>query len=125
VLRWPDPDVVIEAARGWADSLAQQRKDVLRIGYFGSYARGDWGVGSDLDLVIVVTETNAPFHERSLQFQSPDLPVPAEMLIYTAAEWDKLMSKSTRFANMLRTEARWLYEQQQSSSTAKSTGSSK
>jgi hypothetical protein len=49
-------------------------------------------VGSDLDLVIVINESNSPFNERPLHFDSPDLPVPAEMLVYTAAEWDQLMS---------------------------------
>src|SRR6266516_1120095 len=64
VLRWPNADVVIGAARNWATALGRARKDVIRIGYIGSYARGDWGVGSDLDLVIVTDEANAPFHER-------------------------------------------------------------
>ena len=110
VLRWPDDKTVIEAARNWASVLGQQRKDILRIGYFGSYARGDWGVGSDLDLILVIDDANAPFHERALQFESPRLPVPAEMLVYSAAEWDKLIFESTRFSNMLKNEARWLYD---------------
>lgn len=125
MLRWPKADVVINAAQKWAAALAQVRPDVIRIGYFGSYARGDWGVGSDLDLLIVIHESDAPFHERALQFESPHLPVPAEMLIYTAAEWNKLMRESTRFSNMLRQEARWLFARDESSSTARSSAPSK
>lgn len=108
-LRWPKAEVVVEAARNWAAARAGTCKHIIRVGYFGSYARGDWGVGSDLDLVIVIDETSRPFHERPLEFESPRLPVPAEMLVYTAAEWDKLMYASTRFSNMLKNEARWLY----------------
>jgi len=37
----------------------------LRIGYFGSYARGDWGVGSDLDLLVIVTAAEEAFEKRS------------------------------------------------------------
>ena len=54
VLKWPDAQTVDKAVRRWAEDIHQNRKDVLRIGYFGSYARGDWGVGSDLDLIIIL-----------------------------------------------------------------------
>ena len=54
VLKWPDAKTVDAAARRWAEKIAQDKKYVLKIGYFGSYARGDWGVGSDLDLIIIV-----------------------------------------------------------------------
>ncbi len=40
VLTWPDRETVVRALRAWADGLARARRDVLRVGYFGSYARG-------------------------------------------------------------------------------------
>lgn len=52
MLKWPDKEAVDFAMRRWAKCMAGSRKDVLQIGYFGSYARGDWGVGSDLDLIV-------------------------------------------------------------------------
>src|SRR5450756_645313 len=51
VLTWPPRDAVDEAARAWGAALKASRSDVVRVGYFGSYARGDWGVGSDLCLL--------------------------------------------------------------------------
>ncbi len=44
VLKWPDSDIVIESFLKWAKKAVQNRKDVVKIGYFGSYARGNWGV---------------------------------------------------------------------------------
>jgi predicted nucleotidyltransferase len=41
VLRWPDAQTVDHAVREWAQKVVRHREDVLRIGYFGSYARGD------------------------------------------------------------------------------------
>ncbi len=41
VLKWPDVQTVEKAVRRWAEVIDQNRKDVLRIGYFGSYARGE------------------------------------------------------------------------------------
>lgn len=52
VLRWPDATTVHQAVCRWAREAARTRPEVLRVGYFGSYARGDWGVGSDLDLYL-------------------------------------------------------------------------
>jgi predicted nucleotidyltransferase len=40
VLIWPDAESVDLAARRWAEH-ASQNPEVVRIGYFGSYARGD------------------------------------------------------------------------------------
>jgi hypothetical protein len=44
VLKWPNKKAVDSAVRLWAEKVSRERKDVQKIGYFGSYARGDWGV---------------------------------------------------------------------------------
>jgi predicted nucleotidyltransferase len=56
----------------------------VAVGYFGSYARGDWGVGSDLDLVVIVEASAEPFERRA---------VPVDLLVYTRAEWTRLASR--------------------------------
>ncbi|MCF8050815.1 MAG: nucleotidyltransferase domain-containing protein [Desulfobacterales bacterium] len=87
----------------------KKRPDIAAIGYFGSYARGDWGVGSDLDLIAVVKETNEPFERRPIEWDLSRLPVPAEILVYTLGEWEKLSSKGGRFARVLNEEVVWTY----------------
>jgi uncharacterized protein len=110
VHRWPDAANVIAAAETWARDLAERREDVLRVGCIGSYARGDWGVGSDLDVVLIVRESAHPFHQRNLEFDTLSLPVPVDLLVYTADEWEKMISGETRFGLMLKTETRWLFD---------------
>ncbi len=63
VLKWPDKETVDFAVRCWAERMARVRKDVLQIGYFGSYARGDWGVGSDLDLIVIIESSSEPVED--------------------------------------------------------------
>lgn len=107
VLRWPDASEVDRAVRAWAASVAR-RPDVLAVGYFGSYARGDWGVGSDVDLVVVVGEDQEPAVSRPAHWDTTGLPVPADVLVYTREEWDRL-PRAGRFYQTLREEAVWVY----------------
>ena len=56
VLRWPSHEEVVAAVKQWVREEARRRPELLELGYFGSYARGDWAVGSDLDLVAIVDD---------------------------------------------------------------------
>lgn len=108
VLRWPDRKTVVAALEAWAAQEAPKHAGLVRLGYFGSYARGDWGVGSDLDLVAVVKDSPEPFERRALGWNLASLPVPTELLVYTLAEWESLLASGSRFARMLQTECVWL-----------------
>lgn len=49
-----------------------------------------------------------PSWQRSLGLPLEELPVPAEALVYTLAEWQALPERSPRLAQTLRRETRWL-----------------
>ena len=108
VLKWPDRKKVVEGLATWAAREAPRHRGLVRLGYFGSYARGDWGVGSDLDLVAVVEESEQPFEQRAIQWDLRGLPVPTEILVYTAREWSALLASGSRFARTMQTECIWL-----------------
>jgi predicted nucleotidyltransferase len=110
VLRWPVPQAVRRALDGWLKQVLSDHPEVLRIGYFGSYARGDWGVGSDLDLVVIVPSSDKPFTERPPDWDVTRLPVPTDTLIYTQDEWDALAQKSPRFFATLGSETVWVFD---------------
>ncbi len=105
VLKWADAKTVDAAVRRWAER--KDKKNVLKIGYFGSYARGDWGVGSDLDLVIILESSKLPFERRSVEWDVTELPVPADVIVYTKEEWNSL--SETRFFKTIAQEAVWIY----------------
>ncbi len=108
VFTWPDAHTVDAAVRRWAQHVVARHAGVLRVGYFGSYARGDWGVGSDLDLVVVVELSDLPAERRAAQWDITELPVPADILIYTQAEWQALDPKD-RLPRVLARETVWVY----------------
>jgi len=94
--------------RRWAADLARAHPEVLGVGYFGSYARGDWGVGSDLDVVIVVEQSAKPFEMRAAAWDTRDLPVPADVLTYSREEWLHLVQTRSAFGTLAR-EMVWVW----------------
>jgi len=81
----------------------------MKLGYFGSYARGDWGMGSDLDIIAVVQASAAPFTERAGAFDISGLPVPGELLVYTDGEWSSMQLEGRRFIRDLERETVWVF----------------
>jgi hypothetical protein len=108
VLRWPDAETVHRAAQAWVTALAETTPDIIAAGYFGSYARGDAGVGSDLDLIVLLRDSALPFERRAATWPLESLPVPAEALVYTLAEWQQMPHHHPRFFRVLCDETRWL-----------------
>jgi len=108
VIKWPDGEIVRQALQKWAIEIKRKNADVVKVGYFGSYARGDWGVGSDLDILVVVEKSHHPRERRAIRFDKEQLPVPADLLVYTLDEWESLSASATKFAEVISREAVWL-----------------
>jgi predicted nucleotidyltransferase len=108
VHRWPDAETVLTGARQWAARLAAHKPGVLAVGCFGSYARGDAAVGSDLDLVVIVRDDDALPNPADDLWAVERLPVPADRLAYTAEQWAQLRAADSRFWRTIEREARWL-----------------
>jgi predicted nucleotidyltransferase len=49
LLRWHEPEQILNQGRHWAALAAAEHPGLERVGLFGSYGRGEAGVGSDLD----------------------------------------------------------------------------
>lgn len=90
VFEWPDRTRVLEAARGWAEQLVGADSAVQSVFCVGSYARDDWGVGSDLDVVVIVSACEPSPVERHRRFEPTGIPVPADVMVFTTEEWSRL-----------------------------------
>jgi predicted nucleotidyltransferase len=88
--------------------MVEKREDILRIGYFGSYARGDFGFGSDLDLIVILERSELPILERPVEWDITGLPVPADLLVYTLYEWMSMKERGRFYETVMR-EAVWVY----------------
>jgi predicted nucleotidyltransferase len=109
VTKWPDLESVREAVGRWTKEEVPKHPDLIRLGYFGSCARGEWGVGSDLDLIAIVADSSDAFERRNLSWSLTSFPVPSDLLVYTLSEWESLEKTGSRFARTLSLETLWIY----------------
>jgi len=114
VLVWPTRAEVESGLRQWAAHQARLRPELARVGYFGSYARGDWGVGSDVDIILLLSTSETPVQRRALAWDATTLPVPADLVIYTVGEWNALLASGRKFGRTLVSEVVWVYSRGES-----------
>ena len=96
-----DRDEVIEKTRAAVGTLARGRAEIERVVLFGSMARGDAVPGSDVDLLMVLSESRFPFLDRSVEYKPSGIPVGVDVFAYTEDEIDKM----TRDGHMLLKQA--------------------
>ena len=106
LLRWPSRAAVQAAVVRWARDAANRDRSIRRVGYFGSCARGDWGVGSDVDLILVY---DRPAAAAAARIDTAELPVAADVLVFAEAEWQARLLRGDRFARVLQTETVWVF----------------
>ena len=86
-----DRGAVLEQVKRWADELLRRVAEVEAVVLFGSMARGDATAHSDVDLLIVLRQSDLPFHERDRSIPYPPVPVPVELFPYTVAEVETML----------------------------------
>ena len=107
------PRAELEAAlRRWAETIGPERPEILRIGYFGSYAHGDHTPASDLDVVVLLGECDRPMLQRMLDYLPDGVPVGCEVFPYTADEVDRMRRDGRGWWREIETNAVWVWVRQ-------------
>jgi len=94
VLKWPGREVVLDSARRWAVELRANDPKVVQMLCVGSCARGDYGVGSDLDLIVIVEAAPDSPVDRRRRYEPTAFPVPVDVTVLTRTEWSAFAEKS-------------------------------
>lgn len=118
VLRWPEPEQVLRQVAEWAARIDRAHPGLERVGVFGSYGRGDAGVGSDLDLLLIDRRAHGPQQLRLLLWPLEELPLSCDALVLTPGEHADLLASGSAMAAALQRECRWLWERGQESGPA-------
>ena len=92
------------------DPCGAGQPDPLAVGVFGSYGRGTAGVGSDLDLLLILQRCDEPIWERLRRWDTSSLPLACDLLVYSLEEWRSLPQWNPKLAEALLNDTRWLGE---------------
>lgn len=78
-----------EALWDYLHRLAERyrlRPDVRAVVLFGSLAREEFAVGSDIDLLLILDESAQPFPHRLPEYMPEDAPIDVQVFPYTVDE---------------------------------------
>jgi UTP:GlnB (protein PII) uridylyltransferase len=109
LLRWPEPEQVLRRVVDWAACHAEDHPGLQRVGVFGSYGRGEAGVGSDLDLLLIDDQASGTQQGRLLLWPLEELPLSCDALVFTPAEHAELLAGGSAMAQALKHDCRWLW----------------
>lgn len=89
--------------------IAQRLGTALRpdaIYLFGSFARGDANADSDLDLMVIVPESNQTRYARSVEARRfvSDIATPKDIVVLTRKEWQEEQQVVCSLASAVRRE---------------------
>jgi len=84
-------------AKLWAKSLGSRDKNIVKIFCFGSICKGTWGMGSDLDIAVILDRTKVPFISRACLYDTSAISVPTDILVYTQSEIKVFAFEKRRF----------------------------
>ena len=80
-----DEQAVWTALENFVKHLAG-RPEVLAIVLFGSLAQGRLSVGSDVDVLLILAESERPFRERLSLYRPDHFPIDIDVFPYTLME---------------------------------------
>jgi predicted nucleotidyltransferase len=90
VVKSIDEGAVRRAVDRYAADLLATRPNVEEIVVFGSFERGTFAPGSDVDVLIVLSSAETPVRDRVPDFLPSRFPVPLDLFPYTRQELSDL-----------------------------------
>lgn len=106
-----DRPALLAALSERVQRLVAARPEIEEVLLFGSLARGDQTPESDVDLLVVISATEAPFLERADPYRDffADLPLDVRPVVYTRGELRRGLAEGNAFLRSAVAEARRLW----------------
>lgn len=85
---WLNRELLVQNLNKSIKALTDKRKEIRKIILFGSMAEGRFSVSSDLDLIIIISESHERFIDRPLKYIDffEDVGVGVDIFVYTEKE---------------------------------------
>ena len=104
-------DEIFEKIERYKDKVVQELKPE-RIILFGSFARGDFNEGSDVDLIVVCSWEQDFLDRIKVLLDLNRFGLPLEPVGYTEEELEKMLAEGNRFITEVLTTGKVIYRRQ-------------
>jgi predicted nucleotidyltransferase len=85
---------IAQAVETYVAQLRREHPEIQRVIWFGSWVTGIPTPGSDVDLCLIITHTDKPRWERSVDYLPVGFPVGVDVFVYTPEEFARLAQES-------------------------------
>ena len=102
-------DQIMEALARLSHTWLAEHAEIEKIILFGSYVRGDYFPGSDVDVLIILTTSPKRFLERMPTFYPSSFPCDLDIFPYTHEEIDRLRNDHHGLVHRALSEGMQLY----------------
>jgi predicted nucleotidyltransferase len=92
-----DEKAVCQALKLFLAELEGKHPEVEKVVIFGSFTKGQCVPGSDVDLLLILTESTIPLLERIPRYMPSAFPVPVDVFPYTKAEVARMLGEGNPF----------------------------
>lgn len=96
-IRYFDKKLVEESLRGYLKEIEGKHPEVERVLLFGSFVRNESVPGSDIDLLVILRESEESFLKRIPRFLPSRFPVGVDVFPYTEKEVEKMKGEGNFF----------------------------
>lgn len=90
--------------------LIKRNPEIKKVILFGSYATGNYGPRSDVDILFILDSSDQPFLDRIPHYIPDDLSFSVDVFPYTASEIEALLQAENHFIRRALHEGKVLYE---------------
>ncbi|HEV8641939.1 MAG TPA: nucleotidyltransferase domain-containing protein [Methylomirabilota bacterium] len=88
-----DKEAVHRALQEYVSALVERHPELEEVILFGSLVAGTPVPGSDVDLMLILRDSDRPFLERIARFPPSRFPVDVDVFPYTRAEIERMTAE--------------------------------
>jgi predicted nucleotidyltransferase len=103
-----DKAKVLRQLKDYSEGIKRTQPEVERVGYFGSYANDTYGPASDVDLLIVLQQSDKRFLDRIPDFIPDSLSICCDVFPYTSEETERMKQDGNPWICHVLKEVVWL-----------------
>lgn len=96
-IRYLDKPAIMKAVTLLVEDLSRKYPKIDEIRLFGSLARDEAVPGSDVDILIILTDSDLSFTDRIMKYMPSSFPVGIDVLPYTQSEIETMLEQGNHF----------------------------